>query len=57
MVLPLSATSSKTISLSKLDTYETGIVFGNAAEIVAYDSDTQRIFVTTVNPDVLQILQ
>lgn len=47
---------AETITLSVLGTYETGIFDESAAEIVAYDPATQRLFVVNGNDDTIDVL-
>ncbi len=44
------------ITLSPSGTYETGIFDESAAEIVAYDADTERLFVTNSNDQTVDVL-
>ena len=53
---PLEARRVLAITLSPIGTYETGIFDESAAEIVAYDADTQRLFVTNSNDQAVDVL-
>lgn len=44
------------ISLTPIGTYETGVFDEGAAEIVAYDADTERLFVTNADANTIDIL-
>ena len=44
------------ISLKKLGTYESGLIDESAAEIVAYDAKTYRVFVTNANDKSVDVL-
>ncbi len=48
--------SAASIELSALGTYETGIFAGGAQEIVAYDPETERLFVVNAGLDTVDIL-
>ena len=45
-----------TISLKKLGTYESGLIDESAAEIVAYDKRSKRLFVTNANDQSVDVL-
>ena len=45
-----------TIALKKLGTYESGLIDESAAEIVAYDRRSQRVFVTNANDQSVDVL-
>lgn len=46
----------KAIELSVLGTYESGIIDESAAEIVAYDPRSKRLFVTNANDDAIDVI-
>lgn len=61
--LPVAATQSMlikqdvpAISLKKLGTYESGLIDESAAEIVAYDARSRRLFVTNANDQSVDVL-
>jgi hypothetical protein len=44
------------ITLTPIGTYDSGVVWGSAAESVAYDPDTQRLFVVKANSAKIDVL-
>jgi len=48
--------SVSSISLKKLGTYESGVIDESAAEIVAYDDKSQRVFVTNANDKSIDVI-
>lgn len=59
IVLPVSSTTAAAngrISLQVLGTYRTGVFVESAAEIVAHDPESQRLFVVNANAGVVDIL-
>jgi len=48
--------SSPDLSLKKLGTYNSGIIDASAAEIVAYDAKTYRVFVTNASSNSVDVL-
>jgi len=53
---PALADSKKTIELSVLGTYETGLFDGSAAEIAAFDKKSEKLFVTNADANTLDVL-
>ena len=54
--LLISVEIGSALSLKPIGTYETGIFDGSAAEIIAYDPETRRLFVTNGAKNQLDIL-
>jgi DNA-binding beta-propeller fold protein YncE len=52
----VKSTVSNQIALSPIGTYETGVFDQGAAEIVAHDPETQRLFVVNANSATIDIL-
>jgi hypothetical protein len=44
------------LTLKKLGTYESGLIDESAAEIVAYDAKSKRVFVTNANDETVDVL-
>ena len=55
-VSPTTAAAKGRISLEVLGTYRTGVFAESAAEIVAHDPETQRLFVVNANAGVVDVL-
>ena len=56
IITPLSAKPSKTIALEPIGTYASGIFDEGAAEIVAHDPATQRVFVVNAQAATIDVL-
>jgi hypothetical protein len=54
LLAPAAAASAQV--LTPLDTYDSGIFDGSAAEIPAYDPITQRLFITNAEDDAVDVL-
>lgn len=52
----LAPATGAQVSLERIGRYETGITFGSAAEILAYDAVTQRLFVTNAENNAIDVL-
>ena len=56
LILPLQAAVSQSLQLYKIGTYHSGIFDDAAAEISAYDAESQRVFVTNASANSLDVL-
>lgn len=53
---PVFSERATAVSLKKLGTYSSGLIDESAAEIVAYDKSSQRLFVTNANDQSIDVI-